>query len=225
MDIDKKYIENSIAQWINDYETENNISILDIKKNQYNYILMQIYDNVIKRIYLLISDKSIIDIPDIVIEYITDLYIQLSFKYNKSITISGYSYILGINYSTIVMNCTDTCNKEYIYADINTHKSVNISSVFEYSENDKKQILIRVSNSIIRECYKTVIQTAEHNLAEMSIDNNIGALAIGKIKYGWMEGKKAQLETALLEKTVPASALLEDYKRLYAEKQIESSNQ
>ena len=126
MDIDKKYIENSISQWIIEYETDNNISILDIKKNQYNYILMQIYDNVIKRIYLLISNKSIIDIPDIIIEYITDLYIQLSFKYNKSITISGYSYILGINYSTIVMNCTDTCNKEYIYADINIFTSIYV---------------------------------------------------------------------------------------------------
>ena len=41
------------------------------------------------------------------------------------------------------------------------------------------------------------------------------SLAIGKIEYGWIEGKDKQLQADLLQQRINGADLLTDYKNLY----------
>ena len=75
--------------------------------------------------------------------------------------------------------------------------------------------MLKISNNAYSGIAEKLSAAREHTLADLALDGSVMSLAIGKIEYGWIEGKDKQLQADLLQQRINGTDLLTDYKNLY----------
>ena len=209
--IDYNYYKNRIQTVLESYEIENNCSLKDIKKTEWNAVLILIYQNVFKLSkseniqkykYKPYNDNELMLM-------LCDLYIYLCYLYNKPVNITGFNHML--NLSDQYLYRYD--NKEsYIYIDIdrNNHYIKN-SELQSYRLIYPNNTIVRMLNHTLSTIKQKLVYNSERSLQDMALDGSVMALAIGKIVHGWEEGKRAQIQAESMEKYVLPSDLIEKY--------------
>lgn len=106
--IDINTICDQIDECINDFLTENNIdrdykSITSIKHSTVNYMMSYIYKRLFKpNITLCNNQKSYVDYNNIeLLQVLADKYISICQRFNKSLGVMSFGYMIGVNYSTL----------------------------------------------------------------------------------------------------------------------------
>lgn len=214
---DFEYWKNRINECISSYEIDNGVSVRDIKKVQWNAVLIYIYNHVFKRAAdpKTNSRKSIIKYSDIqFLNSLCDYYIYICLSNNKDVSVNGFSYMTGIPLSTLgKWKNSNTRNTIYIDSDTDTVIENNIVNRYRiaYPEHN----IVEISNNDYSNISKKLYQAREHTLADLALDGSVMSLALGKIEYGWIEGKDKQLQADLLQQRINGTDLLTDYKNLY----------
>jgi len=216
---DITYFKNRILECISEYEIENNVKVKEIKKTEWNAVLIYIYNHVFKRI----SDphkniqKNNIDYSNIdLLLDIADFYIYISLLNNKDVSINGFSYLTGIPLYTLKRWKTGKY-KSYVYMDLNTNRVIDNNTADKYISAYKDHTVIKISNSDYMLISEKLNAAREHTLADLALDGSVMSLALGKIEYGWIEGKDKQLAAEMLQQQLDGKDLLSDYKKLYIE--------
>ena len=212
------YYINAIDTALENYRLENNIKdFKEIKKPEWTAVLIYIYNQVfkplrtgqgIKKSKLLFTDEKTIN-------KLCDYYIYMCLKYNKPVSIIGYSYLTGISYSTIekYSNNPKYVNTKY-YIDVNDSSN----SIYTQSEIEKyKKIypnadVIELPKTISITISQKLRQASEEALTDLALDGSVMALAVGKIKHGWIEGGLQQKQAELLDNFTSPAELLDNYK-------------
>lgn len=107
-------IDNCIAIFLNENGIENDYkSIVNIKHSTVNYMLSYIYNNLFKPDKPLKDNrKSLVDYNDIeMLELLANKYISICQRFNKSLGLMPFSYMLGCSYSTFVNWFNDPDNE------------------------------------------------------------------------------------------------------------------
>lgn len=204
------YIENRIADIIENYSVKYSCNVREIKQLQWNDVLLHIYKNLFSY-----NEKRIVNYNDIdFLNYIADIYISICFRYSKSTSLYGYSIYSGITYSIIKNWNTDTV-RSVSYIDTDNNIMIEYGNIALYKALHPGNKVIEISNHLYYGLCKKIVESRQHSLTDMTENGSIPALALGKIEYGWIEGKDNQLKAALLENAVTGNALLADYKQIY----------
>ena len=204
------YIENRIEEIIDNYSIKYNCNVQNIKQLQWNDVLLHIYKSLFSY-----NNERIVNYNDIdFLNYIADIYISICFRYSKSTSLYGYSIYSGITYSIIKNWNTDTV-RSISYIDTDNNIMIEYGNIALYKALHPDNKVIEISNSIYYGLCKKIVESRQHSLTDMTENGSIPALALGKIEYGWIEGKDNQLKAALLENAVTGSAMLADYKQIY----------
>ena len=136
-------------------------------------------------------------------------------RYNKPISITGFSYITGISFNTIEKY---SGNNKYIktryYKDLNSNSDTVLTE--NELENYKKiypdSELVEVPNYIQLGLKQKLLSASEEVLTDLALDGSVMALAVGKIKHGWIEGGLQQKQAELLDNFTSPAELLDNYK-------------
>ena len=216
---DFNYYRNRILDCIREYEIDNNVSVADIKKVQWNAVLIYIYNHVFKRV----ADphkntrKNIFKYQDIqLLNDIADFYIYISLSNNKDVSINGFSYLTGIPLYTL-KRWNNKQNRGYLYIDTTTDRIIENNTADNYIKAFPDREVIKISNNLYSEIAEKISAAREHTLADLALDGSVMSLALGKIEYGWIEGKDKQLAAEMLQQQLDGKDLLSDYKKLYIE--------
>ena len=108
-----------------------------ITHNQINYILRQIYNDILKPNKPLFNNqKSILDYDDIEqLNIIADIFIDICTRFNKSLGLMSFSFLSGIDYTTLIEWLNDKTVNSKRSAILNTvresHKAIHISLLNE----------------------------------------------------------------------------------------------
>lgn len=108
-----------------------------ITHNQINYILRQIYNDILKPNKKLFNNqKSILDYDDIEqLNIIADIFIDICTKFNKSLGLMSFSFLSGIDYTTLIEWLNDKTVNPKRSAILKTvqesHKAIHISLLNE----------------------------------------------------------------------------------------------
>lgn len=102
-------VSDDIDRCIDDFLTVNGIekdykSIVNIKHSTVTYLMTYIYNNLFKPDKPLKNNqKSLIDYNDIeLLDVVADKYISICQRFNKSLGLMPFSYLVGCSYSTFV---------------------------------------------------------------------------------------------------------------------------
>ena len=214
---DLNYFINRINEFLNQYEIENDCKIIDIKRNVFNHVLIEIYKNVFypycKGIPRQIVSRVLPYSDSEMMYRLCDYYIDLCYKYNKSITIYGYAYMMGISNLTIY-KWDSGINRDTIYIDTNNYnREILLKDIEKYKKIYVDSNIVELPNTLLGTIAKKLRSASENNLAEMAVDGSVMALAMGKIKHGWEEGRKAQAQARILETYTSPQELLKDYSK------------
>ena len=117
--------------------------------------------------------------------------------------------MINAPYSTIMGNS----NKSYnIYIDTTENIIVDNDIINFYRINHSNNNIISVSNDIYRSLRKMIDMDRQHGLTDKAENGSVMSLALGKIEYGWIEGKDKQLQAQILEqKYALPSDLIDKY--------------
>ena len=199
----------TVLQAISEYEIVNNIRVIDISQLQYNDTLMYIRDNVVIPMH--------IDIRDIdTLNMLCDIYIQICSRYNKSVSIMGYSYISNIDY-TVLNNWYKSNNRDKTYIDITLNRIVDSTGIQLYKLKHSNSIVTEIPNNYYRQILKKIVDTREHSLTDKAENGSVMSLALGKIEYGWIEGRDKQIQADILEQYRKPSDILQNYEQMLLE--------
>lgn len=206
---DISYINNRIHECIREYESINEIKARECKKIEWNAILLYIYNHAIKPIRN--KDKACIYRNDDLIEQLADLYINVCYENLKDISLTGFGYLTGISRSTL--NAIRNSNTE-TYIDIDSNnKGIGTRDINNYRKLYPDHQIVTLSKPGCTIAYEKIATASEQALTSLTLDGSVMALAIGKVKHGWEEGKRAQVAAQLLEDARNTSDLLREYKR------------
>lgn len=214
---DFEYWKNRINDCISNYEIDNNVSVHEIKKVQWNAVLIYIYNHVFKKAAdpHNNSRKSIIKYSDIqFLNSLCDYYIYICLSNNKDVSVNGFSYLTGIPLCTL-NRWKNRNSREYMYIDTYTDSIVENSTIDRYIKAFPDHNVLKISNNAYSSITEKLSAAREHTLTDLALDGSVMSLAIGKIEYGWIEGKDKQLQADLLQQRINGTDLLTDYKNLY----------
>lgn len=207
---DREYIENRVDTEINNYSIEYGIDIENTRQLKWNNVLDYINRHLFRN-----KDKSIIDYKDILLlNMLADIYIQTCYKYNKSTSLYGYSIFIGINYNTIYA-WNNNRSRNLMYIDIDSNTVIDNDIVGAYKIKYPNRNIVEIPNNEYTQLTKKIADSRQHALTDQVENGSVMSLALGKIEYGWIEGKDKQLQAAALETALTGQNLLADYKQLY----------
>ena len=206
-DKDINYWENRIESAIEDYKHENNIDdIKALSQLEFNALLIYIGKSVFK-----VNNRNILDYRDIIlIDKILDIYIRVCYRYKKSVSIYGFSYFIAIDYSTL-NRWNNNSNRDTLYYDVDNNIYIYNGSITFYKMHNPNLNIVEMPNTMYSALCKKIKTVREHCLTDKTEDGSIPSLALGKIEYGWVEGRDKQLQTKLLESYIAPSNLLDKY--------------
>ena len=204
------YIENRIEEIIDNYNIKYNCNVQNIKQLQWNDVLLHIYKDLFSY-----NGNRIVNYNDIdFLNYIADIYIAICYRYSKSTSLYGFCIYSGISYG-IIKDWNNSNNRNIFYMDMDNNTMIEYSNVTVYRILYPDHKIVEVLNTIYSRLAKKIVESRQHALQDMTENGSIPALALGKIEYGWIEGKDNQLKAALLENAVTGNTLLADYKQIY----------
>jgi hypothetical protein len=206
-DKDINYYENRIESAIEEYKLENNIDdIKALSQLEFNALLIYIGKSVFR-----INNKNILDYRNTeLLDGLLDIYVNICYRYKKSVSIYGYSYFVSMSYSTLnTWNNNQYRNTIYYDTDNNTY--IDGTSISLYKVNHPNANIVETSNNAHNRLCKKIKAIREHCLTDKTEDGSIPSLALGKIEYGWIEGKDKQLQAKLIESYIAPSNLLDKY--------------
>lgn len=198
--VDFSYYKNRIDESIKEYEIINDVNIREIKKTEWNAVLIYIYNHVFKLSkkqnnmkyrYSPYNDS-------VLMNALCDYYIYLCYTYNKPINIMGFNHMLNLSDNYLYRYS----NKDsYIYIDIdNNNKVIQYNQLNKYRNVYNTHTIVKISNDTMSTIRQKLVYNSERSLQDMALDGSVMALAVGKIVHGWEEGKKAQVQADILEK-------------------------
>ena len=204
---DIEYYTNRVYDAIEEYKRINDIdSITSLKQLQYNAVLMYIGKTVFSY-----NKKRILDYRNIeLLNQLLDLYINICATYNKTISIIGYSHFIYMDY-TVLYKWEHNLNRDTIYYDTTNNMIIDSKAVTLYRIQHNDVNIVELPNTQYSLLVKKIKQIREGNLKDKTEDGSIPSLALGKIEYGWIEGKDNQLKAQVLEQYIQPSNLLEKY--------------
>ena len=188
--IDSKYIYNRFIDCINQYELDNNVSVLDLKQIRWNSVLEYIRIHVLECIN--------IDIRNVEnMSTICNIYLSICRIYNKTSSIYGYSLLTGIPYDTL-KRYKDI--EHYTYIDIdNNYMEIDYHSIGLYRKKHIGNRIYYISNNMYASIVKKIVDDRQHALTDKVEDGSIPALALGKIEYGWIESQKEKAQVEMIQ--------------------------
>ena len=213
---DFNYYKNRIDGAIAQYEIENGVSVKEIKKTEWNAVLIYIYQNVFKLDrkqniqkykYKPYNDSELMLL-------LCDYYIYLCYLYNKPINIMGYNHMLNLSDMYLNRYSKDkyNTNNTDIYIDIdNNNKYINSNSIELYKSIYNNHNIIRMPNDTMLTIKKKLVYNSERAIEDMALDGSVMALAVGKIKHGWIESAKEKIQVEMLENYRLPSDLIDKY--------------
>lgn len=99
---------NDIDKCIDDFLTENGIdkdykSIVSIKHSTVNYMFSYIYNRLFKPDRTLCNNqKTFVDLENIeLLQVLADKFIEICQRFNKSLGLMSFGYMIGVNYNTL----------------------------------------------------------------------------------------------------------------------------
>ena len=204
---DIEYYSNRIDEAIENYKIENDIEdIKALSQLEFNALLIYIGKSVFK-----VNHKNILDYRDIIlIDKILDIYIRVCYRYKKSVSIYGFSYFIAIDYSTL-NRWSNNSNRDVLYYDVDNNIYIDNGSITFYKMHNPNLNIVEMPNTMYSALCKKIKTVREHCLTDKTEDGSIPSLALGKIEYGWIEGKDNQLKAQLIENYIKPSNLLEKY--------------
>ena len=198
---DEKTIRNAINTAIENYKLEYDTDIYSLTQIQWNHTLEYIYNNALM--------PYRIDYRNTELLYnIAKLYLSTCRLYNKSSSVYGLSLITNIPYSVLVNTKSSKYN---IYIDTDNNIVIDNNRIAFYRYNNPNIHCIEIPNNTFSEVAKMVLQDRQHALADKAENGSVMSLALGKIEYGWEEGKRAQLQAEQMENYRLPSDLIDKY--------------
>lgn len=144
--IDINTICDQIDECINDFLNEMQIdrdykSITSIKHSTVNYMMSYIYKRLFKpNITLCNNQKSYVDYNNIeLLQVLADKYISICQRFNKSLGVMSFGYMIGVNYSTLYNWMNDKSNEPLSLKRLEVIKSIQ--------ENHKVQQIALLNES------------------------------------------------------------------------------
>lgn len=214
MDRDYMFYESETMKYLKVYADDKAIDkdcdLHKINQMRWNAVLLFVY----KHVYAITDSdvkynnrKSNIDYDNgDLLNSICDLYINVCYEYGKEVSIAGFSKLTGIDYSTII----SWGSKEYrhtIYKDSKGNKIYNLDQWLINHKGEEYSEELSLTHSNI---YKKLSSEREACLTSMTLQGNIGALAMGKIEKGWVEGQQVVHVHAVDTKRTP-DQIAQDY--------------
>ena len=193
IDYSYEYIYNRVKEEIKRYEIDNDVSVLNISQLQYYAVLMYLHDTVIKPMNIDIRNTFILSV-------IVDVLKRISYEYNKTISLYAFSLLMDINYNT-VKSWNNRNNNQNIYIDKTTNKVIEYSSISFYRYHYPDHEYITVPNTTYYQLCKRILSEREQNLTAKAENGSVMSLALGKIQFGWIEGKDKQLQAEIMQQT------------------------
>lgn len=191
--VDKEYLKSRILDCIEQYKIDYNTDILSYSQIQWNHVLDTIRDTVI--IPLHIDYRNIHELI-----YIRDIYIELCHIYNKSSSIYGYAIISNIPYNTL-RTYNSTNKRHNILYDRTTNNIVDTDYIGTYKTLYRNHVLVELPNDSYNLLVKNIRHDREHALTDKAENGSVMSLALGKIEYGWIEGKDKQIAAEILQQS------------------------
>ena len=200
--IDKSYLENRIIESIHELESIRNWDIEKINQIQWNSVLEYVYNSVLKPYRIDYRNIELLLV-------LCKIYLSINRIYSKSSSMYGYCIMINAPYSTIMSNS----NKSYnIYIDTTENIIIDNDIINFYRVNHSNNTIVSISNDIYRSLRKMIDSDRQHGLTDKAENGSVMSLALGKIEYGWIEGKDKQLQAQILEqKYALPSDLLDKY--------------
>lgn len=171
--IDINTICDQIDSCIDDFLTENNIdrdykSITSIKHSTVNYMMSYIYKRLFKpNITLCNNQKSYVDYNNIeLLQVLADKYISICQRFNKSLGVMSFGYMIGVNYSTLYNWMNDKSNEPLSLKRLEVIKSIQ--------ENHKVQQIALLNESpvgvlaVANNDVETGLKWAENNIQQIT---------------------------------------------------------
>ena len=200
--IDSKYVYNRFIDCIEQYETEYNISISDIKQIRFNHVLEYIHIHVLECMNIDIRNTEVMNT-------ICNIYLSICRMYNKTSSIYGYSILTGIPYNTL-KRYKDS--EQYTYIDIdNNYLEIDYHSIGKYRQKYKKHRIYYISNTMYSSIVKKISEDREHALTDKVEDGSIPSLALGKIEFGWIESQKEKMQIEMVQSYRLPKDILDKY--------------
>lgn len=206
-DKDINYYENRIETAIESYKLENGIDdIKALSQLEFNALLIYIGKSVFR-----INNKNILDYRDVtLLDKLLDSYVNLCYRFKKSVSVYGYCYYISMSHTTL-LRWKDNTNRDTLYYDIDNNIYIDGSSISFYRMHNPNLNVVEMPNTLYSGLYKKIKAIREHCLTDKTEDGSIPSLALGKIEYGWIEGKDKQLQAKLIESYIAPSNLLDKY--------------
>lgn len=204
-----EYWKNRVYEAIEQYKQEYNYSDSELelmKQLKWNSVLIYICSHVFK-----INDQRTYNVKDIqLLSDIADLYINICLRYIKTVSLHGFSHFIGID-ASILYRWYKKENRTVLYIDNTNNRILDSTEVTLYKIRHPECALTELLNNEYYQLCKKIVTEREHNLTDKTEDGSIPSLALGKIEYGWIEGKDKQLQAKLIESYVQPSNLLDKY--------------
>lgn len=171
--IDINTICDQIDECINDFLDEMQIdrdykSITSIKHSTVNYMMSYIYKRLFKpNITLCNNQKSYVDYNNIeLLQVLADKYISICQRFNKSLGVMSFGYMIGVNYSTLYNWMNDKSNEPLSLKRLEVIKSIQ--------ENHKVQQIALLNESpvgvlaVANNDVETGLKWAENNIQQIT---------------------------------------------------------
>lgn len=204
---DIEYYKNRVYDVLEEYKQENDIDSFDnMKQLKWNHVLLTIGNRVFK-----LNGKNILDYRNYnLLMDLCNLYIHICFECSKSVSIIGFSYFISID-SVTIYKWINNDSRNTMYYDIDNNTIIDSTSITLYKVSHPNCRIEEMLNNAYMNIGKKIKQTREENLKAKTEDGSIPSLALGKIEYGWIEGKDKQLQAKLIESYIAPSNLLDKY--------------
>ena len=174
-------------------ECHPDIDIYAMKQLTWNSVLIYI-----KKCIFILNGKSVLNYNDYeLLENVADIYMELCYRYNKSISLYGYSLFTGIAYTTL-LDWENNVHRHNIYIDMHNNTLIPNSELSVYKMHNPEADIIEIPNNKYSTIVKKLRIAREHTLTDKAEDGSVMSLALGKIEYGWIEGRDNQIKADLL---------------------------
>lgn len=199
----------SVLQVIAEYEIINCVKVVEISQLQYNDVLLYIRDNIVIPIHIDIRNIDLLTV-------LADVYIRVSTKYKKSVSVMGYSHISNIDYDTL-NTWYRSSSRSISYIDITNNSCITSTDVTLYKIKHPDACIVEMRNTSYKQLIQKIVIYREHSLTDKAEDGSVMSLALGKIEYGWIEGRDKQIQADILEQYRKPSDILQNYEQMLLE--------
>lgn len=190
--------ENKIEEWIEDYCSRYGVDDMSqAKQSQWNAALLHVFKHVFKNPNSKSLYRSRLDYKNgDLLNSICDIYINLCYRYNKEVSMMGYSKLTGIDSDTVV-NWGNGTYRAFIYYD----KDNNIINDIEtFRLNHKNEYYRQEANTTHLEIYKKLVKENEESLSNKLISGDgptVGLLGALNRRHGWNMGQPREATKAI----------------------------